>query len=666
MPKLTNSQRKKQQKKQALKIKQKAQKVQQLQQLKKEKLHLAMKTAAGIILKILLFTGLYFLIEVLGFVILKPSEYTGLMFGIAWSLLLGTVTVILPGLASRIFFGITYLFALLWTLAQTGYYSVFGKMMWLSTIAYAGEGAEFLGDVIGTFPVTWWIGGLLLLAGGIVLLWKFPREDAKILVRLPLLLIPASMILLLCYLPEQIFLKDLDIWGTRSEYGQSSSYRAAYTTMYDAKRLYDICGVYQMTARDVWKHELYPLTPAYRQEMNTQREQIDDYFAQRPEKTENEMTGIFEGKNVILVLMESMDDWMITGEDTPTLQRLMKEGINFTNFYTPGYGSARTLNSEFCMNTGIYLPTNGNYVFNYVTNGFNQSIASQMTDNGYTSEVFHYNDGTFYSRSVFEPAMGYRAYNGYGTYETDKNRLYDEDLVFEIPELRELFFREGQTFNAVITRSAHLSYKYNEVLSNYALKEYPEYKGLYGSEEEDCARVKAKLVDDFFARLLAELEAEGQLENTVIVAMTDHYTYGYKNMEELYAHSGVSSDLLLEKTPCFIWTSEGPSMTVDKTLNTADLLPTVLNLMGIDSPYQYLGQDAFDPAYTGFAYFPDGSWIVDGVACKVSETGKQTVLYNYTGKALNQNDLLKMEDTVQEYIHISNMLLTSDYYRTEN
>ena len=640
----------------------KVQKVQKAPLFPKEQLLACCKTAGILCLKVLLFTGLYFLIEVLGVLVLKPQEYTGLLFGIAWSFLLGTVTVLLPKLAGRIFFGVTYFFALLWTLAQTGYYSVFGKMMWLSTIGFAGEGATFLGDIISAFPVIWWIGGLLLLASGIVLIWKFPKPNAKILVRLPLVLVPAAMIAVLCYLPETIFVKDLDIWGTRSEYGQSSSYRAAYTTMYDAKRLYDICGVYQMTARDVWKHELYPLTPAYRQEMETQKDKIDDYFAQRPEKTENEMTGIFAGKNVVLVLMESMDDWMITRKDTPTIQRLMAEGINFTNFYTPGYGSARTINSEFCMNTGIYLPTNGNYVFNYVTNGFNQSIASQMTANGYTSEVFHYNEDTFYSRGVFEPAMGYRAYNGYGAYETDKNRLYDEDLVFEIPELRELFFREGQTFNTVITRSAHLSYKYNEVLSHYALKQYPEYRGMYDSEEEDCARVKAKLVDDFFARLLTELEAEGQLENTVIVAMTDHYTYGYKNMTELYALSGVSEDLLLEKTPCFIWSADCPDITVDKVLNTADLVPTVLNLMGINSPYQYLGQDAFDPNYAGYAYFPDGSWIADGVICQVNSKGGRKVLRNENGVSLTNEYYQKMEETVQEYIQISNLLLESNYY----
>lgn len=376
------------------------------------------------------------------------------------------------------------------------------------------------------------------------------------------------------------------------------------------------------------------------------------------------MTGAFAGKNVVLVLMESMDDWMITKGDTPTIYKMMQEGVNFTEFYTPGYGTARTLNSEFCVNTGVYLPTNGNYVFNYVTNSFDQSIASQMTANGYSAEVFHYNDGSFYSRDVFEEAMGYHTYNSYTQYTDDEDALYDDNLLFEIPELKELFFREGQTFNTIITRSAHLSYKYNEVLSHYALKKYPRYRGKYGSEEEDCARVKAKLVDDMFARLLAELENAGQLENTVIIGVTDHYTYGYKNMAELYSLSGASDPLLLEKTPCFVWSADCTPQEVKKTLNTADFLPTMLNLLGIESPYSYLGQDAFDPDYEGYALFPDGSWICDGVVYKnEGSTGK--ILVNKKEKEVTEEYISQMNEKVLDFIRMSNLLLTSDYYQEQ-
>ena len=613
--------------------------------------------------RLLPLAGAYFLIEALAFLILVPETLNGFAFGALWAILLSAAVLVLPRPAGRIFYGITYYFFLLWTLAQTGYYSVFNRMMWLSDVFYAGEGADFLTDVLGAFPPVWWIGGVLLIGLGAVLIWKFPGGIVGFLPRLPFLSLAVVCVTCLLLLPELVFLRDLEVWGTHSEYGQSSSYRATYNTMYDAGNVYDICGVYQLTFRDIWKHEIYPLTPAYRSALKEQTSQIDEYFAQRPEHQENDMTGILKGKNVVLVLMESIDDWMITQEDTPTLYRLMEEGISFTNFYTPGYGTARTINSEFCINTGIYLPTTGDYVFDYVTNDFSQSIAFQATDNGYTAEVFHYNNPEFYSRGVFEPAMGYNAYNSYEDYVTDTDLLFDDSLLFEIPELNDLFFREGQTFNTIITRSAHLSYVYNEVLSHYALKIYPEYRGKYASQEEDCARVKAKLVDDMFARLMEELEAKQQLENTVIIGVTDHYTYGYKNMDELFTRSGVEHTLLLEKTPCFVWALNGPAMTVNKTLNTADFLPTVLNLLGIDSPYSYLGQDAFDPGYDGYALFPDGSWISDGVACTVDAGGKSSVIQNINDREITDDWLNEMSEKTRQFIRISNLLLTSDYYQ---
>ena len=606
----------------------------------------------------------YFLIECLGALLMKAQDPMVLVFGALWAGVLTAIVWVLPRLASRIVYGISYFAILIWMMAQTGYHELFRKMMWLSDIFFAGEGADYLGSVLGGFPALWWIGGLLMIGLGVAVILLMPKRKIELKNYIICGTTAVMMIVGLFVMPEVVFKRDNDIWGTHSEYAQSSSYRATYNTMYDAKNVYDMCGIYQLTFRDVWMHNIYPLTPAYVQEQKENTQEIKTYFDQRTAHQDNEMTGLLEGKNVILVLMESMDDWVITQENTPTLCRLMEEGINFTSFYTPGYGGARTINSEFCVNSGIYLPTTGKYLFNYVTNHFNQSMAGQLTDNGYSAEVFHYNSPDFYSRGVFEPALGYHAYNSYERYTDDKNDLYDDCFLFENEELSNLFFRDGQTFNFIITRSAHLSYVYNEVLSNYALKQYPEYRGKYGHEEIDCAMVKAKLVDDMFARLLEELETRGELDDTVIIGVTDHYTYGFKDTETLLELSGVTHELELERTPCFIWSSDGFSLEVDKTLNTADLLPTVLNLLGIDSPYHYLGQDAFDPNYEGYAMFPNGSWISDGVICNTGSDGKPVIIANENNKVLTEEYLLEMAKKNQEFINISNLLLISDYYKT--
>jgi len=593
---------------------------------------------------LVLFIPLY-LIEILALCLLQPETGLGLVFGVLWAGMLAGFILCLPKLAGRITFGILYYLILVWVLAQGGYFRVFDKMLWLSSIIYAGEGAVFLGDVLSKFPAIWWIGLVVMLGLGVLVIWFFPALPKKFRPRLPYLICGTVFFISLWVVPHIAFPK------------KDSS---VYHTMHEAKSVYDHTGIYQFTVRDIWVNALHPLTDDYQDTLHKQADTIDAFFGERNTYASNEMTGKYAGKNVIFVLMESMDDWMITYQDTPTLKKLMKEGIQFTNFYTPGYGNARTLNSEFCMNTGFYLPTTGNDMFDYMTNDFRQSIAWQMRENGYSAKVFHYNNPGYYRRGELEPAMGYENYVAYSDYESDRLILCDDNLLFDIPEVCEQFFREGSTFNTIITRSAHLGYTYNEIITSVFINKYPEYRGLYPSEEECSARLKAKLVDDFFKRLLQELDTRGQLQNTVIVAMADHYTYGYKNMEELYAHSGVDSDLLLEKVPCFIWSADKPGIQIDKTLNTADLVPTVLNLMGITPDCSYLGQDAFDPNYKGYAIFPDGSWICDGVAWQEGE-----ILMNTAGRVVSQEDIDAMAELAQRYLNVNNLLLTSDYYKKQ-
>ena len=211
--------------------------------------------------------------------------------------------------------------------------------------------------------------------------------------------------------------------------------------------------------------------------------------------------------------------------------------------------------------------------------------------------------------------------------------------------------------------SAHLSYKYNEVLSYWGLKKYPEYRGMTGNEETDCALLKARLVDDFFKELLIALEQEGKLDNTVIIGITDHYTYGYKNVDALYELSGVEEKLLLEKTPCFIWGSDIQPMTVDKVLNTADFLPTVLNLLGVNTAYHYIGQDAFDEEYEGYALFSDGSWVKQDAAYDAAR--KKLLILAQDSDHATQASQKEMSDMTEEFITINNLILETDYYKLE-
>jgi len=603
----------------------------------------------------------FFLIEVFSFSFLAAGSLWPLAFGALWAVLLTALVWVLPPRAGRVMYGIFYYLFFLYSVVQTGYYILFGEMMWLSDFRYASEGADYL-DVLLSYPAGWWVGLVLLALLGGLLVWKFPRDKRRKAGRILAVSAAVAAAIGAFFLPQAVFVQDDSVRYAGSDYGRMQSAEAAYENLFNTHRLYQVCGVYQTAVKDLYAHAIYPATPGYAAAQEKAMEQIDGYFAQKAQPQENDMTGLLAGKNVILILMESMDDWMI-GEHTPTISRLMDEGIQFTRFYTPGYGGIRTFNTEFCINTGSFLSSRGGYAFDYVTNHFDQSLANTLTAEGYSALTFHYNTPAFYSRGVFSPAMGYEEYVSYQPYAPDKNALYDDCLLFDAPQLNEKFFRQGKKLNFIITRSAHLSYKYNEVLSNWALKKYPQYRDLTDNEETNCALLKARLVDDLFARLLEELEAHGELENTVIVGVTDHYTYGYKNEKALLELSGVTEKLLLEKTPCFIWSKDLQPRKVDKILNTSDLLPTLLNLLDAENGYSYIGTDAFDERYDGFVPFSNGSWIWGDTAYDASKktyfsiSGEQHTVTAETQK--------QMQSKVQEFVNINNQILQTDYYMAE-
>ena len=596
---------------------------------------------------------------------LQMEQLWPLAFGALWAVILGGFLRVLPWKAARIGFSVAYFAALVYAGFQTGYYILFSGMMWLSDFRYASEGADYA-DVLLTYPLGWWLGLAVLIGLGVLLIWKFPRWKTGSGNVLAAFLAAAAAVGAF-FLPEAVFVNDKGIQYAGSDYGRAQSAEAAYDNMFNTHRLYQVCGLYQTLCKDVYKNTIYPLTPSHALARKQAKAEIDSYFEEKGKSQSNAMTGLLEGKNVVMVLMESMDDWMM-GEHTPTLEKLMREGIDFTRFYTPVYGGIRTFNTEFCINTGSFLSSQGGYAFDYVTNTYSQSLANQLRRAGYSAKTFHYNDPSFYSRGEFTPAMGYEEYVCYADflreYDEDaaKQLLYDDLLLFENEGLNDEFFREGQlNFNFIITRSAHLSYKYNEVLSHWGLKKYPDYRGLTGNEETDCAYLKAKLVDDLFARLLAELEAKGQLHNTVIIGVTDHYTYGYKDMESLLELSGVEEEILLEQTPCFIWSAELEAQKVDKVMNTSDLLPTVLNLLGVESRHRYIGSDIFDESYAGFVPFSDGSWIYGDVAYDAVTEEYISV----SGKQQNVSAVLQaqMEEAVHKFIRINNLILDTDYYK---
>ena len=590
----------------------------------------------------------YMLAELALYVSITPTpKVISLLFGFLYALILTGICLGLPKFIGMTCFAVSNVAVIVWALAQIIYYDLFHRLMWTTDVAFASDGVIFMDDVLNFYaPLLWWI---ILMVWGLAYLMVLLRWSHKNTLSRPKWKIWSGTLcafLALCVTQNSNFVNGNDTsQGTVSVYYNS--------------------GYYHLLKEDIQTNWLAQYLPGYEQKQNTYRSQIEHYFSKRTSHEANQMTGIFQGKNVIVILMESLDDWMITPEQTPTISAIMEESIVFTDFYTPFYGTTRSINTEVCIDAGIYFPTNGSYFYDYLSNSFEHSLPNVLRANGYSSQVFHHNYPDYYRRTELIPAIGYDRYHSYIA-ESGQKEVLNDCYPFDSQTMRQQFFRKGLTFNMLITQAAHLPYSYDDPMSIYAMEKYPEYYGAYGSEEEDCIRAKARLIDDTIARLLEELEQEGMLDDTVIIALSDHYPYGYSDTEQLLEYSGGTDLLSLDNTPCFIWSAGITPMTITKTLNTSDLLPTLLNLLGIEAQYNYLGHDAFDPNYEGYAFFADGSWVSEGIMCKKNIAGNYadvTVINNKYGKDISSEWIHEITESSREFTTISNLILLSDYYK---
>ena len=169
----------------------------------------------------------------------------------------------------------------------------------------------------------------------------------------------------------------------------------------------------------------------------------------------------------------------------------------------------------------------------------------------------------------------------------------------------------------------------------------------YDLNEEDCARRQAKETDYMMELLLNELKTRNLYNNITIVVLTDHYLYTLSDKTILDKYKNTSNNLI-NYTPFFIWNDGKDKKTVKTVTSQLNVLPTILNLFGIDyNPVNYIGSDALDNNYQKIVFFSDYSWYdgnvyVDGgiVTNKryISEEALEDKNY-YVNYLIKKNDL---------------------------
>lgn len=336
------------------------------------------------------------------------------------------------------------------------------------------------------------------------------------------------------------------------------------------------------------------------------------YIASQPAAMENEYTGLFEGKNLILITAEAFSKQVIDPELTPTLYRMVTEGIQFTNYYQPVWG-AGTTGGEFTNVVGL-SPSGGECMMEAKQQDLFLTMGNQLQALGYVSAAYHNNDYDYYSRHQTHELLGYDKYLGFG------NGL-EEIITKQWPESDEEMFRgtipewieSGKPFSLYyMTVSGHSNYGYGcNAMSRKHWDKLPDWKGSDSVKGYITANLELEVSMEY---LLGALEEAGIADDTVIVIAPDHYPYGleYHFQAELYGTNDVNR-FVRDNNALIIWSGclEGQNIVVDDPVYSLDILPTLSNLFGVDYDSRLLpGRDVFSET-APLVFWHDYSWITD-------------------------------------------------------
>ena len=565
------------------------------------------------------------------------------LFSVGWiGAIMYFCVVVLPKRWGRgVFCTINLAMAIL-AFCECVYYRIFKQFFWISGIALAGESREYIDYAVQCVDV-WLIAYAVVTVA--LIIWgavSWRRPALKLGAKLAGVVIPLCIVVVshICMQPW-VCGESADGWDMWRKPG------VVYSSFNDANKSAEIAGLYQFVFRSGCS-SILPEKTCSKQQMET----VDAFLETVPSLGTNEYTGMFSGKNVIAVMMESIDTWMIDKEYTPNLYRMINEGIHFSNYNAPFFGTGFTFSSEFAFNTGLFAPSSSLSASSFGKNNFPYAIAKLFSDKGYSTNSFHYNSREYYNRGVMHDAFGYDMYHSVGDFgitgveaELDSNMINNDELYRKMTE--------GEPFfSFIITYSAHLPYVGDSPKLKLAETYYPEMAG-DAADELNNIRILAKDTDRFFGDLLRRLEEDGLMEDTVIVGFTDHYAYGVSDQELLAECKG---DTLKYTVPAFIYAKDIGHKVVSKPMMTVDWAPTLANLFGLDCDGKYLGGDVLDSENDGFVYFETRDWI-DGDVHYVQAERRAPA--EHLVKIIDNNRL------VRRRIEVNDIIVTGDYYKSK-
>lgn len=384
---------------------------------------------------------------------------------------------------------------------------------------------------------------------------------------------------------------------------------------------------------------------------------LHGYVAAQAPTMKNEYTGLFAGKNLILITAEAFTKEVIDPVRTPTLYRMATKGIEFTDYYQPAWGGSTT-GGEMSNLFGLVPDCSG---------GMGQisgqkpfiTIGSRLHDLGYFSEAYHNNTSTFYNRVNTHGDLGYDKFITPDEGMQVKGQWPQSDL--EMIDWTVPRYIDNQPFSVYyMTVSGHSIY---EISSNHmSSKNYDVVADLPYSEPVKCYLAANQELENAMASLVAQLEKAGIADDTVIAISPDHYPYGLDVSHTWGNHKNCVAELFgitdkeynqftRDHSALIIWSGciEDREIKVDTPTYSLDLLPTLCNLFGVEYDSRLLvGRDVFSDA-APLVLWPNKCWITE----QGSFDNQTETFYPKEGVTVDENYVKQITAIVKNKVNFS-------------
>ncbi len=395
-------------------------------------------------------------------------------------------------------------------------------------------------------------------------------------------------------------------------------------------------------------------------ETNETLNTLNNYFINNNITDTNSYTGLFKDKNLIVIMLESVNDIIINEEDYPNFYKMYSEGWHWKNNYSPR-NSCSTGNNEMSGMTSLFSIYNTCTANNYRKNTYFESIFNLFNNKGYYTFSAHDYTEHYYYRNEIHTNMGSQAYYGADKLGIEYSNIYknwasDEDFMEQVLKLIDDVDND-HFMTWLTTVSSHQPYYYSSI-------EGDKYLSLYEDRDIriDLKRYKSKLkiLDNALGILLDGLKEKGILDDTVIVMYGDHYPYGLStNTINTVLDYDTNVDYENERVPFVIYNSKIENKEYDSYTSYINILPTIANLFDLDyDPRLYMGTDLLSKDYESLVVFADGSWKNEYAYYNASRSD----IEYYKDKTYTVEELQNINNKIDTKIKMSSLAIKNNYF----